>query len=75
MTDKKYYSAKDLAERYGFKSHKTIEQMASRNEMPRPVKIGRNNRWDSDHIDQWENEKSNGAELVFYRKRTIPQNT
>lgn len=54
MTDKKYYTAKELAERYGFKSHKTIERMAENNELPKPVKIGRNNRWDIETILEWE---------------------
>lgn len=54
MTDKKYYTAKDLAERYGFKSHKTIERMAEDGELPKPVKFGRNNRWHIDAIVEWE---------------------
>jgi predicted DNA-binding transcriptional regulator AlpA len=51
---KKYYTAKELAERFGFKSHKTIERMAEDGELPKPVKIGRNNRWDIETIEAWE---------------------
>jgi len=55
---KKYYTAKELAERFGFKSHKTIERMADDGELPKPVKIGRNNRWDIETIQKWEADKN-----------------
>jgi predicted DNA-binding transcriptional regulator AlpA len=54
MTDKKYYTAKELAERFGFKSHKTIERMAEAGTLPKPIKIGGSNRWDIETILEWE---------------------
>lgn len=57
MTDKKYHTAKELAERYGFKSHKTIERMANNGEFPKPVKMGRNNRWRIEDVEKWEESK------------------
>lgn len=56
MTDKKYYTAHELAERYRVK-FRTIFTWASVGKFPKPVMLNGSARWDHDDVEKWEKEQ------------------
>lgn len=52
LTFSKYATASEIAELFNV-SKSTIHKMADKGEIPKPIKIGRNKRWDMKLIKAW----------------------